>query len=135
VYPIVHIDALVLKVRTDGTVVNRPAYLAIGVDVEGRKHILGVWLGDGGEGAKFWTTALADIKTKLSKAWSSCAATALGAYPTLSKPSGRQRSCKPASFISCAPACVSAAGRAARPSQPRYGQPTPLPASKPQPTR
>jgi transposase-like protein len=64
VYPIVYIDALVVKVRTNGTVVNRPAYLGIGVDVEGRKHILGVWLGDGGEGAKFWMTVLSDIKNR-----------------------------------------------------------------------
>jgi len=64
VYPIVYIDALVVKVRTNGTVINRPAYLAIGVDVEGRKHILGVWLGDGGEGAKFWMTVLSDIKNR-----------------------------------------------------------------------
>lgn len=64
VYPIVYIDALVVKVRTNGTVVNRPAYLAIGVDREGRKHILGVWLGDGGEGAKFWMTVLSDIKAR-----------------------------------------------------------------------
>jgi putative transposase len=60
-YPIVYIDALVVKVRTQGTVVNRPAYLAIGVDVDGRKHILGVWLGDGGEGAKFWLSVLTEI--------------------------------------------------------------------------
>jgi putative transposase len=64
VYPIVYIDALVVKVRTNGTVGNRPAYLAVGVDVEGRKHILGVWLGDGGEGAKFWLTVLSDIKAR-----------------------------------------------------------------------
>ena len=44
VYPIVYIDALVVKVRTNGHVVNRPAYLAVGVDTEGRKHIFGVWL-------------------------------------------------------------------------------------------
>jgi putative transposase len=52
-YPILYIDALVVKVRTSGSVVNRAAYLAVGVDVDGRKHVLGVWLGDGGEGAKF----------------------------------------------------------------------------------
>lgn len=61
-YPIVYIDALVVKVRTQGTVVNRPAYLAIGVDAEGRKHIFGVWLGDGGEGAKFWLAVLTEIR-------------------------------------------------------------------------
>ena len=62
VYPIVYIDALVVKVRTDGTVINRAAYLAIGVDVEGRKHVLGVWLGDGDEGAKFWLSVLTELR-------------------------------------------------------------------------
>jgi putative transposase len=64
VYPIVYIDALVVKVRTQGVVVNRPAYLGIGVDVEGRKHVLGVWLGDGGEGAKFWLSVLTEIRNR-----------------------------------------------------------------------
>jgi putative transposase len=64
VYPIVYIDALVIKVRTQGVVTNRPAYVAIGVDVEGRKHIFGVWLGDGGEGSKFWAAVLAEIANR-----------------------------------------------------------------------
>ena len=64
VYPILYIDALVVKVRTSGTVINRPAYLAVGVDLEGRKHVLGVWLGDGGEGAKFWLSVLSELKTR-----------------------------------------------------------------------
>lgn len=64
VYPIVYIDALVVKVRTQGVVTNRPAYLAIGVDVEGRKHIFGVWLGDGGEGSRFWGSVLTEIKNR-----------------------------------------------------------------------
>lgn len=64
VYPIVYIDALVVKVRTQGVVSNRPAYLAIGVDVEGRKHVMGVWLGDGGEGSKFWLAVLTEIRNR-----------------------------------------------------------------------
>ena len=40
-YPILYIDAMVVKVRTNGTVINRPAYVVVGVDVEGRKHVLG----------------------------------------------------------------------------------------------
>ena len=64
VYPIVYIDALVVKVRTNGQVINRAAYLAIGVDVEGRKHVLGVWLGDGGEGAKFWLAVLTELRNR-----------------------------------------------------------------------
>lgn len=54
VWPIVYLDAVVVKVRDDHVVVNRPVYIALGVDIEGRKHVLGLWLGDGGEGAKFW---------------------------------------------------------------------------------
>lgn len=64
IYPIMYIDALVIKVRTQGIVVNRPAYIAVGVDTDGRKHILGVWLGDGGEGAKFWLAVLTDLKNR-----------------------------------------------------------------------
>jgi transposase-like protein len=64
VYPLLYIDALVVKVRTGGTVTNRAAYLAVGVDVEGRKQVLGVWLGDGGEGAKFWLAVLTDIRNR-----------------------------------------------------------------------
>jgi putative transposase len=64
VYPILYIDALVVKVRTSGVVTNRPAYLAVGVDVDGRKHVLGVWLGDGGEGAKFWLAVLTELRNR-----------------------------------------------------------------------
>jgi len=64
VYPIVYIDGLVVKVRTNGVVINRCAYLAVGVDVDGRKHVLGVWLGDGGEGAKFWLSVLTELKNR-----------------------------------------------------------------------
>jgi putative transposase len=64
VYPILYIDALVVKVRTNGVVVNRPAYNAVGVDVDGRKHVLGVWLGDGGEGAKFWLAVLTELRNR-----------------------------------------------------------------------
>ena len=62
VYPLLYIDATVVKVRTDGTVINRPAYVVVGVDVEGRKHVLGVWLGQGGEGAKYWLSVLTEIR-------------------------------------------------------------------------
>lgn len=63
-YPIVYIDALVIKVRDQGTVRNKAAYVGIGVDLEGRKHILGIWIGDGDEGAKFWLTVLTEIRNR-----------------------------------------------------------------------
>src|ERR1017187_9354776 len=53
VYVAIFIDAIVVKVR-DGQVANRPVYAAIGVTVDGRKDVLGLWAGTGGEGAKFW---------------------------------------------------------------------------------
>lgn len=64
VYPIVYIDALVIKVRHNGTVINKACYVAVGVDVEGHKHILGLWLGDGDEGAKFWLGVLTELRAR-----------------------------------------------------------------------
>lgn len=63
VYPVVFIDAIHVKVR-DGQVTNRPVYVAIGVSVNGERDILGLWAGDGGEGAKFWLSVLTEIKNR-----------------------------------------------------------------------
>jgi len=63
VYPVMFIDAIHVKVR-DGQVANRPVYVAIGVSVNGERDILGLWAGDGGEGAKFWLAVLTEIKNR-----------------------------------------------------------------------
>jgi putative transposase len=63
VYVAVFIDAIVVKVR-EGQVANRPVYAAIGVTVDGRKDVLGLWVGSGGEGAKFWMSVLVDLKNR-----------------------------------------------------------------------
>jgi transposase-like protein len=63
VFPVVFIDAIHVKVR-DGQVTNRPVYVAIGVSVNGERDILGLWAGDGGEGAKFWLSVLTEIKNR-----------------------------------------------------------------------
>ncbi|WP_374693827.1 IS256 family transposase [Gordonia rubripertincta] len=63
VYPVVFIDAVHVKVR-DGQVTNRPMYVAIGVTVNGERDILGIWAGEGGEGAKFWLSVLTEIKNR-----------------------------------------------------------------------
>ena len=52
-----------MKVR-DGQVTNRPVYVVIGVTVAGERDILGLWAGDGGEGAKFWLAVLTEIKNR-----------------------------------------------------------------------
>lgn len=64
-YVIAYIDALVVKIRTDGVVVNRPAYIVTGVDVEGFKQVLGVWIGPSeGEGKAYWLTVLTEVKNR-----------------------------------------------------------------------
>jgi transposase-like protein len=63
VYPVVFIDAIHVKVR-DGQVRNKPFYVVLGVTVNGERDILGIWAGDGGEGAKFWLGVLTEIKNR-----------------------------------------------------------------------
>jgi len=63
IYPVVFIDCIVVKIR-DGQVANRPIYTAIGVTVDGERDILGLWVGTGGEGAKYWQHVLTEIKNR-----------------------------------------------------------------------
>jgi transposase-like protein len=63
IYAAVFIDAIVVKVR-DGQVTNRPFYAAIGVTLDGERDILGLWAGQGGEGAKFWMSVLTDLRNR-----------------------------------------------------------------------
>lgn len=63
VYPIVYLDALRMKIRVDGTVQNRCIYLAIGVNLHGRKEALGLWASEN-EGAKFWLSVLTELKNR-----------------------------------------------------------------------
>jgi putative transposase len=64
VYAVVLIDAIVIKVR-DSQVANRPVYVAIGVDMDGRRDVLGMWLGPtGGEGAKQWMAMLTELRNR-----------------------------------------------------------------------
>jgi transposase-like protein len=63
VYPVVFIDAIHVKIR-DGAVANRPIYVALAVTTEGTRDILGLWAGDGGEGAKHWLAILTELKNR-----------------------------------------------------------------------
>jgi putative transposase len=63
VYPVIYLDAIVAKVRHDGAVRNKAAHIAIGVDVEGRKHVLGIWI-DTAEGAKFWLRVITELRNR-----------------------------------------------------------------------
>jgi len=64
VFPVIFIDALMVKIR-DGVVTNRAACLAIGIDCDGAKQVLGLWVGPTtGESAKFWLSVLSEIKSR-----------------------------------------------------------------------
>jgi putative transposase len=63
VYPVIFLDALICKVRESGSVKNKAAHLAVGVDVEGRKEVLGIWI-ETTEGAKFWLRVMNELKAR-----------------------------------------------------------------------
>jgi putative transposase len=63
VWPVLFLDALVIKVRDQGVVKNKSAYLALGVGVDGQKEVLGIWL-ESTEGAKFWLKVITELKNR-----------------------------------------------------------------------
>jgi len=63
VYPIVYMDALVVKIRDGGHIRNRAIYVVIGVNLQGNKEVLGLWVGQA-EGAKFWLQVLTEFKNR-----------------------------------------------------------------------
>ena len=63
VYPIVYLDCIVLKIRQDKRVINKAIYLVLGVNIEGHKELLGMWVSEN-EGAKFWLSVLTDLKNR-----------------------------------------------------------------------
>lgn len=63
IYPIIFLDAIHYKVRTEGRIVNRAAYAVIGINMEGFKEVLGIWIGEN-ESAKYWLKVLTDIKNR-----------------------------------------------------------------------
>ena len=63
VYPIVYLDCIVVKIRQDKQVLNKAIYLALGVNMEGHKELLGMWLSEN-EGAKFWLGVLTELQTR-----------------------------------------------------------------------
>ena len=71
VWAVVFLDAIMVKVRDNQVVQNKPAYLAVGVDAEGEKHVLGIWLAKtppdtatAGEGARFWGSVMTDLRNR-----------------------------------------------------------------------
>ena len=63
IYPILYFDALVVKTREDGPVTNKAVYVALGINLEGEKELLGLWIGKA-EGAKFWLSIFTELKNR-----------------------------------------------------------------------
>jgi putative transposase len=63
IYPIVYLDCIVVKIRQDRKVINKAVYLALGVNMEGHKELLGLWLSEN-EGAKFWLNVLTELQNR-----------------------------------------------------------------------
>ena len=62
-YPIVYLDCIVVKVRQDNTILNKSVFLALGVNMDGHKELLGMWIAEN-EGAKFWLSVLTELKNR-----------------------------------------------------------------------
>ena len=64
VYPIVYLDCIHIKLRTEGRIVTTAVYCALGIDLTGKKEVLGHWIGTGGEGAKFWLSVVTNLQSR-----------------------------------------------------------------------
>ncbi|WP_339051795.1 transposase [Candidatus Lariskella endosymbiont of Epinotia ramella] len=62
-YPIVYFDCLIVKVRQDKQIINKSVYVALGIDLQGRKDILGLWISEN-EGSKFWLSNFTELKNR-----------------------------------------------------------------------
>ncbi len=100
VYAAVFMDAVQVKMR-DGQVANRPIYAAIGVTLEGRRDVLGLWAGQGGEGAKFWMHVLVGMKNRGLGDVFFVVCDGLKGLPEVVGMCGRRRSCRRAWCMCC----------------------------------
>ena len=72
IYPFVFLDALHIKLRREGKIENTAVYVVLGVDLDGRRDVLGHWIGDGSEGANFWLTVVTDLQARRRRGYLRC---------------------------------------------------------------
>ena len=63
IYPIIYLDCIVLKVRQDKRVINKSIFLALGINTEGQKELMGMWIAEN-EGAKYWLSVLTELQNR-----------------------------------------------------------------------
>ncbi len=91
----IYLDALVVKVRDGAHVRNKAAHIAVGVDMDGVKHVLGIWI-QATEGAKFWAGVCADLANRGVRDVLIVCCDGLTGFPRRSRPPGPRRPCRPA---------------------------------------
>jgi len=64
IYAMLYLDAMHIKLKRDGKVENVAVYNVLGVNLEGKREILGHWIGEGGEGANFWLSVITDLQNR-----------------------------------------------------------------------
>jgi transposase-like protein len=96
VYPVIFLDALVLKIREGGSVQRKACYLALGTTLEGDRDVLGLWFQET-EGAKFWMQVLSELKQRGVQDILICCVDGLKASRMRSRRSSPIRPCRPAS--------------------------------------
>ena len=62
-YPIIYLDCIAVKVKQDGSIINKSVFLALAINMEGKKELLGLWMAEN-EGAKFWLSVLTELKNR-----------------------------------------------------------------------
>ena len=102
-YPILFLDALMVKMRHEGRVENRAVYVAVGVDLQGHKDVLGLWT-SANEGAKFWLQMLTELRNRGVKDVFIACVDGLKAFRKRSKRFFLRLRCRPALSTWCAPA-------------------------------
>ncbi len=80
IYPIVYLDAICVKIKDEGRVVNKSVYIALGVNLDGKKELLGMWIAQT-EGAKFWLNIINELKTRGIKDIFICCVDGLKGFP------------------------------------------------------
>ena len=80
IYPIVYFDCIVLKIRQDKKVINKSIYLALGINIDGHKELLGMWISEN-EGAKFWLSVLTELQNRGVKNFLICCVDGLTGFP------------------------------------------------------
>jgi putative transposase len=96
VYPILYLDALHVKLRRQRHVENCAIYVALAINLEGHKDLLGLWVGGEGEGAKFWLSILSELQNRGVQDILIASVDGLKGFPKRLPPSTRARRCNSA---------------------------------------